>query len=112
MLSDNIQHVFVAGSDLDLVDASGNECAVSEGDVLQLPGPPPADATAADLVILTSKGGQECRKGSSVAVGLADLQGMQNHMRETIDAGMTDLKNNQAKGGLPAIPASAQGALP
>ena len=110
MLSDNIQHVFVAGHDLDVVDASGTECAVSEGDVLQLPAPPPADATAANLVMLTSKGGQECRKGSSVSVGLADLQDMQNSMRETIDKGMADLQTNQSKGGLPAIPASAKAA--
>jgi hypothetical protein len=110
LLSDNAEHVFVVGNDLDLVDASGTECAMSEGDVLQLPGPPAADATAADLVVVTSKGGQECRKGSSVSVGLADLQDMQNHMRETIDAGMADLQNNQSKGGLPALPASAKAA--
>ena len=38
MLTDNIQHVFVAGKDLDVVDAVGTECALSEGDALQLTG--------------------------------------------------------------------------
>jgi hypothetical protein len=110
MLSDNVQHVFVAGSDLDVIDAGGTECAVSEGDALQLSGPPAEDATAADLVVLSSKGGKECKKGATVSVALTDLQDMQNHMRETIDAGMTDLQDKGGKGGLPAVPASAKAA--
>jgi hypothetical protein len=110
MLSDNIQHVFVAGGDLDVIDATGAECAVSEGDALQLAGPPPADATAADLIVLSTKGGIECKKGATVSVALTDLQDMQNHMRETIDAGMGDLQKNGGKGGIPAVPASAQAA--
>lgn len=107
MLTDNIQHVFVSGSDYDLVDTNGVECGISEGDVLQLTAPPPADATTANLVVLASKGGQECHKGISVSVGIEDMQAMQNHMRETIDQGMGDLQSKQGKGGLPAIPASA-----
>jgi hypothetical protein len=110
MMSDNIQHVFVAGADLDVIDASGTECAVSEGDALQLVGPPAADATAADLVVLSSKGGVECHKGTKVSVALTDLQDMQNHMRETIDAGMGDLQKKGGQGGLPAVPASAKAA--
>jgi len=108
MLSDNVQHVFVAGGDLDVIDATGTECAVSEGDALQLTAAPPADATAADLVVLSSKGGVECHKGATVSVALADLQDMQNHMRETIDAGMADLQQKGGQGGLPAVPASAK----
>ena len=98
-LSDNIQHVFVAGSSIDVVDAQGNECAVSEGDALQLSGPTAPDATAANLVMLSSKGGTECRKGALVSVPLEQLQDMQNHMRETIDAGMGDLQSKQGSGG-------------
>ena len=108
MLSDNQPHVFVAGVDLDLIDAGGTECAVSEGDALQLTTAPAADATAANLVMLSSKGGKECKKGASVSVALADLQDMQNHMRETIDAGMGDLQKGGK--GLPAVPASAAAA--
>jgi hypothetical protein len=107
MLSDNIQHVFIAGKDLDVVDAQGTECAITEGDALQLSGPPAAAATAASLVVLSSKGGVECRKGVTVTVEVADLQDMQNHMRETIDAGMGELQTKQGKGGLPALPPSA-----
>jgi hypothetical protein len=107
MLSDNVQHVFVTGRDLDITDAAGAECAVSEGDALQLTGPPPAGATNASLVVLSSKGGQECRAGRTVSVAVVDLQDMQNHMRETIDQGMSDLQTKQSKGGLPALPPSA-----
>jgi hypothetical protein len=107
-LTDGVAHVFVAGSDLDLVDAGGAECAVSQGDALQLTGQNAPDATSVNLTVLASKGGKECPKGDTVAVSLQDLQDMQNHMRETIDQGMQDLQKKQGQGGLPAAPASAQ----
>jgi hypothetical protein len=107
MLTDRVQHVFIAGKDLDVVDAAGTECAVSEGDALQLTGPPAPNADAATLAVLASKGGKECVKGDTVSVTFADLQDMQNHMRETIDAGMGELQSKQGKGGLPALPPSA-----
>jgi len=109
MLSDGMSHVFVSGANLDVVDAAGTECAVGQGDALQLPaGPPaPSDATTASLVMLSSKGGMECPKGDTVTIAYADLQDMQNNMRETISAGMETLQKNQNKGGLPAVPPSA-----
>ena len=111
MLSDNQTHVFVAGRDIDVVDAGGAECALTEGDVIQLtPTALPPDATAATLVVLASKGGLECRKGVAVSVQIADLQDMQNHMRDVIDQGMGDLKSKQGTGGLPALPQSASAA--
>ena len=110
MLADGHQHVFVVGGGLDLTDATGAECAVTEGDALALKTPPPADATTADLVVLASKGGKECQSGGTVAVSLTDLQEMQNHLRETIDTGLKELQSKQGKGGLPQAPASAQAA--
>jgi len=56
MLADGRPHTFVAGAALDLVDTNGQECAISDGDVLQLQTPPPSDATAADLVVMASEG--------------------------------------------------------
>jgi hypothetical protein len=109
LMADGRPHVFVAGDALDLVNANGNECAISDGDALLLQTPPPADATAATLVVLASKGGQECQKSSTVTVELTDLQEMQNHMRETIDQGLQDLQAKQGTGGLPQVPPSAQG---
>jgi hypothetical protein len=107
MLTDKVQHVFVVGKDLDVVDAVGTECAISEGDALQLTGATPADANAATLAVLASKGGKECPRGDTVSVALPDLQDMQNHMRETIDQGMGELQAKQGKGGLPMAPPSA-----
>ncbi len=106
LLNDNRQHVFVAGKSIDVVDAAGNECAISEGDALQLSG---SNADAANLLVLSSKGGPECQKGDTVAVTFPDLQEMQNHMRETIDQGMGELKKKQGQSGMPALPASASG---
>ncbi len=108
LLTDGQPHTFVAGADLDVVDASGNECALSGGDVLKLNAAPAPDAEAADLVVLASKGGQECQQASTVTVALGDLQEMQNHMRETIDQGMQTLQAQQGTKGLPAAPPSAQ----
>jgi hypothetical protein len=107
MLSDGVQHVFVAGTDLDVVDASGAECALSQGDALQL-GQNAPDAALVNLVVLASKGGKECPRGDTVSVNLPDLQDMQNHMRETIDKGMAELQKKQGQNGLPAAPKSAQ----
>jgi hypothetical protein len=105
MLADGMPHTFVAGTNLDLIDASGQECAMSEGDVLQLATPPPPTATAANLIVMASKGGVECRRSSLVSVNLTDLQDMQNHMRETIDEGMGTLQAHS--GGLPTPPPTA-----
>ncbi len=106
-LTDNTAHVFVAAAPLNVV-SGGGECAITEGDVLQLPpsGPPPPNATSANVVVLASKG-QDCAKGSVVTVAYADLQDMQNHMRETIDQGLGELQKKQGQGGLPALPPSA-----
>ena len=103
MLADGRPHVFVAGGSLDVTDSSGQECALSDGDALQMQTPPPQDATTADLLVLASKGGQECAKSSTVTIQLTDLQEMQNHMRETIDQGLQDLKDKQGNGDYPRL---------
>ena len=100
-------HVFVVDHSMDVPDvtAGGQECLLTEGDVLQINGPPPS-ASAANVTVLASKG-FGCRKGSMVAVQLQDLVEMQNQMRATIDQGMAQLQSSQGQGGLPALPASA-----
>jgi hypothetical protein len=108
LMSDGKSHVFVAGDALDVVDESGTECALSDGDVLQLASAPPEDSTDAKLVVLASKGDKECAKQGTVTVQVTDLQEMQNHLRETIDQGLQELKDKQGTGGLPAAPASAK----
>jgi hypothetical protein len=108
MMSDNIQHVFVVGADLDVLDSSGTECALGQGDALQLVTPPGPQETAATLIVLGSKGGVECKPRTTISVSVADLQDMQNHMRETIALGMTEMQTKQGQGGIPSLPASAR----
>jgi hypothetical protein len=110
LLSDGRPHVFVAGGNLDVTDATGKECVVSDGDTLQLRDAPPSTATTANLVVLSSKGQPECQISLTVSVQLTDLQEMQNHMRETIDQGLKDLQDKQGTGGLPSAPPSAKAA--
>jgi hypothetical protein len=108
MLTDNMRHVFLVGHELDVVNSQGAECAVSQGDALQLVGPPPPESQTAMLLVLSSKGGIECQRNDTVSVSIVDLQEMQNHMRETIQAGMGEMQSKQG-GGLPAMPAAARG---
>jgi TolA-binding protein len=105
MLSDNTAHVFVVSAPLD-VQSNPGECSITEGDVLRLtPGARP-DASTATLIVLASKG-QDCQRGATVTVGVADPQEMQNHMRETLDQGLADLQKKQGQNGIPAAPAAA-----
>jgi len=105
MLSDGQQHVFVVANSVDVTSNAGGECFLTEGDVLQLRGTVPPGQPA-NLTVLASKG-QDCMKGSTVQVQVADLQEMQNHMRETIDQGLSDLQKKQGQGGLPPAPVAA-----
>ena len=104
MFADNTPHIFVVSTGLD-VTSQGQQCPVTEGDVLQTRGALPTNSPTADAVVLASKG-QDCAKGSVVQVAVQDLVEMQNHMRETIDQGLGDLRSQQGKKGLPTIPAS------
>ena len=107
MIIDGQPHAFIAGAEVDVVDSTGQECALTDGDVLQLAVPQPQDATSAQLMVMSSKGGNDCKKMAVVSVPLDSLQEMQNHMRETMDQGLAELQAKQGTGGLPAAPPSA-----
>lgn len=107
LLSDNRPHVFVVGSDLDVVSTSGGECAISQGDVLRVASLPAGDAETTSAAVLASKGNKECAANGSVTIALSDLQDMHNHMRESIDDGLAELQKKQGTGGIPAAPAGA-----
>jgi hypothetical protein len=108
--SDGKPHVFVANSSLDVVDSTGKECALSDGDVLQLNAAPAGNSTDASLKVVASKGGKECSTSATVTVAVNDLQEMQNGMRETVDQGLQELQANNGKKGIPAAPRSASAA--
>ena len=105
LLADGKPHVFVASAGL-TVTSSGQECGITEGDVLALNSPPAASASAADLRVLASKQ-SDCAKGNVVSVELKDLQEMHNHLLSNIDKGMAEMKDHPGQGGLPAPPAEA-----
>ena len=105
LLDDGKPHVFVASSGL-TVTAAGQDCGLTDGDVLSLPSKPAADAANADLTVLASKQ-TDCQKGSTVSVPVTDLQEMQNHLLASIDQGMAQMKDHPGQGGLPAPPADA-----
>ena len=109
IFSDNAPHVFVAYTTL-VVSSNTGECTIAEGDVLQTNGPPPDGSPSAQAIVLSSRG-PDCRKGSTVMVGLDDLQEMQNQMRATVDRGMSDLQAKQGQGGLPTLPAGSTGTI-
>jgi len=109
MLADGESHIFVASNALDVTDAQGQSCVVSDGDVLQLQTPPPQDASAGFLNVLASKG-QDCPKGDVVTIAFSDLQEMQNNMRASIDGGLQQLQQQSGQQGLPAAPPGANAA--
>ena len=108
-LSPNVQHVFIVSSVV-VVSADGQQCAITQGDVLQLdPADPYPDPTNAR--VLASKL-TDCQSGKAVQIGLADLQEMQNHLRETLDKGLGELQSKQGQGNLPVIEASLRTQTP
>jgi outer membrane biosynthesis protein TonB len=109
IFADNVPHVFVVTSTL-AVNSNAGDCTIAEGDVLRMNGPPPPNATAADLIVLSSRG-RDCRRGSTVSVALQDLQEMHNQMLATIDRGMSDLQAKQGQGGLPTLPQGSAGTI-
>ena len=109
LFGDNGPHVFVVHAAY-VVNSNAGECSIGEGDVLQMNGAPEPNSTWANLTVLSSRG-QGCRKGSTVAVALQDLQEMQNQMQATIDRGLGDLQTKQGQGGLPMPPQGSTGTI-
>jgi hypothetical protein len=106
LLSDNNPHTFVVASNLVVMDSTGQECSITQGDVILMSGTSLADGNMVPVQVRASKN-RECAKGSMVAVSLEDLQDMENHMRGTIDQGLAELQSHPAKSGLPVPPAEA-----
>ncbi len=107
LLEDGQSHVFVVGKEIDVVDASGQECAVTGGDVLQLTTPPGGNERTARVLVLSSKDGMDCKRAATVEIALDELQDINNQMREKLDQGLQELQAKQGKRGLPPAPPSA-----
>ncbi len=99
-------HVFVVSYNVEVQDQQRQMCSVTRGDVLQLSGPVPAGSRTAWVRVLSSTAGS-CPRGDTVAVELADLQDMDNQMRETMSQGMGELYSKAGQSGIPALPQGA-----
>jgi hypothetical protein len=105
LLADNKPHVFVASSAI-TVTSSGQDCGLTQGDVIALNAPPATGSATADLRVLASKQA-DCPKGNVITVQMTDLQDMHNNLLSNIDKGMAEMKDHPGQGGLPAPPAEA-----
>jgi len=96
---------FMVSADLSLV-ADGDECALSDGDVVQrISDAPDDDQNVTVKVVASTK--SDCAIGKEGPVAMDDLQEMYNHFREQLTSGMGELAKKQGTGGLPKAPDTA-----
>jgi hypothetical protein len=93
---------FAVSSDLTLV-VDGNECALSDGDVVDRTTETPDDDQNVNVKVVASKK-SDCAVGSEGPLAVDDLQEMYNHFREQLKDGMGELAKKQGTGGLPKAP--------
>lgn len=94
---------FVVASDLDVATSDGQECALTQGDVIQRTSDRIGDGNSVEVTVRSSKK-DDCAVGTQAAVDANDLQEMYNHFRELMDAGLKSLAENSGKNGLPVAP--------
>jgi hypothetical protein len=99
---DPARRTFVVSSDL-AVTGDGQECQLSEGDVITRITDTPDGDNKVNVSVSSSKK-TDCAPGKQVAVGVDDLQEMHNHFQEQLDNGMKELATKQGKDGLPKAP--------
>jgi hypothetical protein len=96
--------VFVVFSVLE-VGADGETCSLTPSDVVKRTEDAPDNDNTLAVQILASKK-SDCAIGSMAGIQLTDLNDMQNHLREQVDAGVRILSEKQGNDGLPAAPAA------
>jgi len=99
---DPARRIFVVADEVD-VTADGQECALTQGDVITRLTDTPDGDQKVNVSVTSSKKG-DCAAGKSVLVAVDDLQEMHNHFQEQLDAGMKELASKQGTGGLPKAP--------
>jgi len=85
------------------VSADGQECSLTEGDVLKRIDDNPDSEQRVGVKVLSSKK-TDCGSGKTVAVTVDDLQEMYNHSRERLDDGEKVLAAKQGHGKIPNAP--------
>lgn len=96
------RRIFVVHNELSPV-VDGDECSLTDGDVISRVSDTPDDDKNVDAKVLASKK-SDCAVGKTVSVSLDDLQEMHNHFREQLTGGMDELSKKNGTGGLPKAP--------
>jgi hypothetical protein len=100
---DPARRTFVVASDLAVTGTDGQECQLTEGDVItRITDTPDGDRKVTASIAASKK--SDCAKGKQVSVAVDDLQEMHNHFEEQLDNGMKELSSKQGTGGLPKAP--------
>ena len=95
-------HTFLVSSDTSLV-ADGDECALSQGDVIQRTTDTPDDDGNVNVKVVASTK-SDCAVGKEGPLSTDDLQEMYNSFRESLKDGMGELAKKNGTGGLPKAP--------
>ena len=93
---------FIVSSDLSLT-ADGDECALSQGDVITRTTETPDDDGNVNVKVVASNK-SDCAIGKEGPISTDDLQEMYNSFRESLKDGMGELAKKQGTGGLPKSP--------
>ncbi|HEV2381464.1 MAG TPA: hypothetical protein VG206_16920 [Terriglobia bacterium] len=101
------ERIFIASSSLDVTASTGQQCGLTPGDVLMRMTDQPDQNQQVNASVQTSKQA-DCATGTTVAVGVQDLQEMHNQFRQQIDAGMKTLADKGGQNGLPKAPDTSQ----
>src|SRR5579862_9263330 len=94
---------FMVSSDMSLVPEDGDECPLSQGDVIQRTTETPDDDGNVNVKVVASTK-SDCAIGKEGPVSTDDLQEMYNSFRESLKDGMGDLAKKNGTGGLPKAP--------
>ena len=93
---------FMVTSDMNLT-VDGDDCDLSEGDVIQRTSTTPDADQNIDVKVLAAKK-NDCAVGKEGSVALDDMQEMYNGLREQLKDGMAELAKKNGTGGLPKAP--------
>lgn len=100
------ERIFIASSALDVTSSTGQACSLTPGDVLMRMTDQPDANQQVNASVQSSKG-SDCASGTTVAVGVQDLQEMHNQFRQKIDTGLKTLADKSGSNGLPQAPTTA-----
>jgi hypothetical protein len=101
IVADHASHTLVAYSSLN-ADSGGQECTITESDVLHFDAAQPLSGTSANVQVVWSKP-NDCTTGSLVTLPIEQLQEMQNHMLEHMNQGLEQMQSQQGQNGLPRL---------